>query len=151
MNLDGCRALITGASAGIGYEFARQLASRVAFLLLVARREDRLNGLRDELRRRNPTLQIEIRPTDLSDQAQVDALCEWIAHENIAIDLLVNNAGLGDSGPFATSDATRLKEMMQCKHECADVIDALCASANDRAQTRRDSQCQFVGRFPSDS
>ncbi len=112
MNLDGCRALITGASAGIGCEFARQLASRAAFLVLVARREDRLNGLRDELRKRNPTLQIEIRPTDLSDQAQVDALGEWIARENIAIDLLVNNAGLGDSGPFATSDATRLQEMM---------------------------------------
>jgi uncharacterized protein len=112
MKLDGCRALITGASAGIGWEFARQLAARAAFLLLVARREDRLNELRDELRRRNSTLQIEIRPADLSDQAQVDALGEWIARENVVIDLLVNNAGLGDSGPFATSDATRLKEMM---------------------------------------
>lgn len=113
MTLQGCRALITGASAGIGREFARQLASRAVFILLIARREDRLNALREELRKHNPSLQIEIRQTDLSDEAQVDALCEWIAHENIAIDLLINNAGLGDYGPFAASDAARLNEMIQ--------------------------------------
>jgi uncharacterized protein len=113
MKLEDCRAFITGASAGIGREFARQLASRAGWLLLVARREDRLNELREELRKQNPSLQIEIRPTDLSDQVQVDALAEWIVRENIAIDLLINNAGLGDSGPFATADAMRLKEMIQ--------------------------------------
>jgi short-subunit dehydrogenase len=113
MNLDGCRALITGASAGIGYEFARQLAPRATSLVLVARRKERLEELRDELSKRNPSLKIEIRKVDLSDPVQVDAFCEWITRENIAIDLLVNNAGLGDSGSFATSDAARLKEMMQ--------------------------------------
>ena len=113
MNLDGCRALITGASAGIGCEFARQLASRAKSFVLVARRQDRLEELRDELKKQTPNLEIEIRKVDLSDQAQVDAFCEWITRENVAIDLLINNAGLGDSGPFATSDVTRLKEMMQ--------------------------------------
>lgn len=113
MKVDGCRALITGASAGIGREFARQLASRAAFLLLVARREDRLIQLRDELGKQHPSLEIEIRPVDLSDEAQRDALCEWASRESVAIDLLINNAGLGDYGTFATSDAMRLKEMIQ--------------------------------------
>ena len=112
MNLDGCRALITGASAGIGYEFARQLAPRAASLVLIARRKDRLEELRDELNKQNPSLKIEVRKVDLSDQVQVDAFCEWIIREKVAIDLLINNAGLGDTGRFATGDATRLKEIM---------------------------------------
>src|SRR5207245_8114214 len=49
MNLENCNALITGGSAGIGREFARQLATRARSLVLVARREQRLNELRDEL------------------------------------------------------------------------------------------------------
>ena len=53
MNLEGCSALITGASAGIGREFARQLASRARALVILARREQRLNELREELRNRN--------------------------------------------------------------------------------------------------
>jgi len=113
MNLQGCRALITGASAGIGYEFARQLAPRAASLVLIARRKDRLEELRDELNKQSPSLKIEVRKVDLSDHVQVDAFCEWITRENVAIDFLINNAGLGDSGPFATGDVTRLKEMMQ--------------------------------------
>ena len=112
MKLDGCRALITGASAGIGREFARQLAGRAGSLLLVARRLDRLEALRDELKQGNPNLQIEIRRTDLSDHVQLDALCEWIEREKIRIDFLINNAGLGDSGAFATSEPIRIKEMM---------------------------------------
>jgi short-subunit dehydrogenase len=112
MNLAGCNALITGASAGIGCEFARQLASRATSLVLVARRQDRLEALRNELKQRNSVLQIHIRKTDLSDQVQIDALSEWIEREKIRIDFLINNAGLGDAGAFATSDATRIKEMI---------------------------------------
>ena len=106
MNLEGCRALITGASAGIGYEFARQLASRAASLVLVARRKDRLEELRDELNKQNPSLKIEVRQVDLSDHVQVDAFCEWITRENIAIDLLVNNAGLGRFWSFRDGRCT---------------------------------------------
>ena len=106
MKLDGCNALITGASAGIGFEFARQLAGRAASLVLVARRLDRLETLRDELRERYPNLQIQIRSVDLSDETALAALCEWIEREKIPIDFLINNAGLGDTGPFATSEPT---------------------------------------------
>jgi short-subunit dehydrogenase len=112
VKLDGCNALITGASAGIGREFARQLAGRAASLVLVARRLERLEALRDELKQRNPTLHIQIRSVDLSDHVSLEAFCEWIAREKIVINFLINNAGLGDTGTFATSEPARVKEMI---------------------------------------
>ena len=110
--LDGCTALITGASAGIGREFARQLAPRVGGLVLVARRLERLEVLHDEIQARQPALKILLRVVDLSDPSQVDALCEWLRSEKIEIDVLINNAGLGDMGPFATGSEARLNEMI---------------------------------------
>ena len=112
MNLDGCNALITGASAGIGREFARQLGGRAASLVLVARRVERLEELYEELKQTNPDLQVEIRRVDLSDEAAVGAFCEWVEHEKLPIDFLINNAGLGDAGPFATSESARVREMI---------------------------------------
>lgn len=110
--LDGCSALITGASAGIGREFARQLAGRAASLVLVARRQERLEELRDELTKRNPTLNVRVRVADLSDDRAVIELCDWLERENLMIDLLINNAGLGDIGPFATSELQRVQDML---------------------------------------
>ncbi len=112
MRLDGCNALITGASAGIGREFARQLGGRAATLVLVARRQVRLEELRAELMERHPQLRVEIRPTDLSQHAAVDALLAWAMARTPAIDLLINNAGLGDLGAFATADPERVDQMM---------------------------------------
>jgi uncharacterized protein len=112
MNLDGCFALITGASAGLGREFARQLAKRARGLVLVARRGDRLNKLRDEVLARDPNVIVHVRVVDLCDEAQIDELVNWLEQEKIDIDLLVNNAGLGDVGPFATSEPHRNAEMV---------------------------------------
>jgi short-subunit dehydrogenase len=111
MKLDCCNALITGASAGIGREFARQLASRARSLILVARREQRLNELRAELRPQHPNLMVHIRETDLAELPQIEELTAWLKREKIEVDLLINNAGLGDSGPFATSDPARNEQM----------------------------------------
>ena len=108
----GASVLITGASAGIGREFARQLAGRAGSLVLVARRRERLEELRDELTKRDPNLNVHIREADLSDERAVVDLVEWLEREKIAIDLLINNAGLGDRGAFATSQTKRVKEMM---------------------------------------
>lgn len=113
MNLDNCSAVITGASAGIGREFARQLASRARTLVLVARREQRLNELRDELRNRNGQLAVHPQVVDLCDRSQVDELVRWLEQNKIDIDFLINNAGLGDYGSFATSPAQRDDEMLQ--------------------------------------
>jgi short-subunit dehydrogenase len=106
-NLTGSSVLITGASAGIGHEFARQLAGRAGSLVLVARRLERLEQIRDELTSQNPNLIVHVRSVDLSKPEEVDGLCEWLDHEKIAIDFLINNAGLGDYGLFATSDPAR--------------------------------------------
>jgi short-subunit dehydrogenase len=111
-HLEGSSVLITGASAGIGREFARQLTGRAGCLVLVARRRARLEELRDELTRRDPNLNVHIRETDLSDDRAVIDLCGWLEREKIAVDLLINSAGLGDMGLFATSELQRIREMM---------------------------------------
>jgi short-subunit dehydrogenase len=112
MKLDGCNALITGASAGIGREFARQLADRARSIVLVARRDERLVQLQHELLNRNSNLDIHVLPSDLADKLQLQSLLDALTRERIEIDLLINNAGLGDSGPFATSDPARNEQMI---------------------------------------
>jgi short-subunit dehydrogenase len=113
MKINGCNALITGASAGIGREFARQLATRARTLVLVARREQRLNELREEFRNRNAQLDVQTRVVDLCDKSQIDELVRWLAHNKIDIDFLINNAGLGDYGSVATSDIERDNGIIQ--------------------------------------
>jgi short-subunit dehydrogenase len=112
MKLDGCNALITGASAGIGREFARQLAGRARSLVLIARREQSLNELRNELNQQYPNVAVCVRTTNLADLSDLNELLAWVDHERIDLDLLINNAGLGDSGAFATSDPIRNQQMM---------------------------------------
>jgi len=113
MKLDGCNALITGASAGIGREFARQLTTRARTLVLVARREQRLNELRDEILNRNAQLNVHVRVVDLCRKSHVDEVVRWLEQNKIEIDFLINNAGVGDVGPFATSPPQRNDKMLQ--------------------------------------
>jgi len=112
VQLNNCNALITGASSGIGREFARQLANRARTLILVARRSERLADLRDELLNRNPNLNVHVCVVDLADKAQIEFLIDSLAHDKIDVDLLINNAGVGDSGPFAKSDTARNEQML---------------------------------------
>ena len=112
MKLNDCSALITGASSGIGCEFARQLANRARSIVLVARRSKRLADLRDELLNRNPNVEVHVRVVDLADKAQIELLIDSLGRDKIDVDVLINNAGLGDSGPFATSDPVRNQQML---------------------------------------
>lgn len=89
----GVVALVTGASSGIGEQFARQLAARGYDLVLVARRRDRLEGLAAEL----PTA-AQVIACDLA--ADVDRLPEQVRCLGLDVDLLVNNAGFGRYGRF---------------------------------------------------
>jgi short-subunit dehydrogenase len=108
----GCTALITGATAGIGGEFARQLAPYADTLILVARRGERLAALEQELLRENKQLTIHSRTVDLSDEAQIDGLAQWVKESGFMLDLLVNNAGLGDHGDFSSADWAKLKRII---------------------------------------
>jgi uncharacterized protein len=108
-----CTVLITGASAGIGREFARQLAPVVNTMVLVARRYDRLEALELELKIVNPRLEVFCRQLDLRDQSELERFCDWLDESGLSVDLLVNNAGLGDRGAFIDSEWERLHSMLQ--------------------------------------
>jgi short-subunit dehydrogenase len=94
MKYEGMTALITGASAGLGEAFARQLATRGAHLVLVARSADTLNRLAEELRAQTK-VQVTVLPADLSSHEAVDRLIAETVRRHLRIDILVNNAGLG--------------------------------------------------------
>ena len=108
--LDRCTVLITGASSGLGAEFARQLAPRASTLLLVARRMERLEALKRELER--PGLTIHCHQADLADRAEVEALIGVLVSAGLEINFLINNAGLGDRGRFENSDWERVRQML---------------------------------------
>lgn len=104
-------ALVTGASAGFGESFARQLAERGMHLVLTARRGERLRGLADELAGRHG-VQTHIVPLDLAEPGTAERLWEE-ASRGREIHLLVNNAGFGVRGAFHTVARERLVEMVQ--------------------------------------
>ncbi len=106
-------ALVTGASSGIGEQFARKLAARGYDLVLVARRADRLERLAEEL----PT-STRVVPCDLVTEA--GTLRERVAELGVDVDLLVNNAGFGTSGPFLEHDPVR--DAAQVRLNCEAIV-----------------------------
>lgn len=110
-------ALVTGASAGLGEEYAIQLAPRVSKLVLVARREDRIEHLADLIRSRHPHCAVATMAADLSMHSQREALVAALAESGFRPDLLVNNAGLGDYGEVATADWARIEAMLRVNIE----------------------------------
>jgi short-subunit dehydrogenase len=97
-------ALVTGASAGLGVEFARQLAAVGYDLVLVARRRDRLDALAAEIAAARPAAHVRVIAKDLALPAAPSEIAEELAHEGVAVDLLVNNAGFGWIGTLARQD-----------------------------------------------
>ena len=92
---------------------ARQLAPHAASLILVARREERLQALEGELRAAYPKLQVYTRSVDLAEPAQVQGLISWLHEGDFPVSILVNNAGLGDYGSFAGASWDRLDNMLK--------------------------------------
>lgn len=108
----GQTALVTGASSGIGESFARQLAAQGANLVLVARREERLQALANELSR-DFSIKTHIIALDLSVPGAANALYDQVNASGLQIDLLLNNAGLGKHGSFLTQPLETHSAMMR--------------------------------------
>ena len=108
----GRTALITGASAGLGAEFARQLASKNYNLVLVARRRERLETLATELRSRYG-IACEVVTADLVDPEAPTNLYETLQAKNIEIDYLVNNAGTAGPGLLDEPDWSKQRDFYQ--------------------------------------
>ena len=93
------RALVTGASSGIGRDLCRELAADGTDLVVVARDERRLDALADEL-----DVDVEVLVADLSRRADIDRVAARLADDEVPVDLLVNNAGFGKGGPLVEND-----------------------------------------------
>jgi short-subunit dehydrogenase len=106
------RALVTGASAGIGAEFARQLAARGRDLVLTARREDRLQVLAAELRAKHG-IDVQVIADDLADPAAPDRIAAFATGDGRAVDILINNAGYGVPGRYDKVDWDTHARFMQ--------------------------------------
>ena len=111
--------VVTGASSGIGAEFARELSSRGYGVTLVARREDRLRELAAELGGR-----VEVHACDVTDPNARRTLAEDLAVRGVNVDIVVNNAGFSTSGPFWQTDRDRELDMVRTNIEA--VVD-FCA------------------------
>jgi uncharacterized protein len=109
-------ALITGASSGIGAAIAREVASRGHGVTLVARREERLRELADEVSREHG-VRAEVITSDLGDEGSRDELERGISELGLTVEVLVNNAGFGSSSDFVRADRERLLGMVRVNVE----------------------------------
>jgi short-subunit dehydrogenase len=105
----GSTVLVTGASSGLGAEFAAQLAARGANLILVARRADRLEALKTELAAKHGVTVTAI-PADLTAAGAASTLAAKITKLGLPVHSLINNAGFGSHNLFEDEDATRVHE-----------------------------------------
>lgn len=104
-------ALITGASSGIGAAFAQALATRQTDLVLVARSEDKLYSLAQQLQDQYQ-IQVEVLVQDLTAPGAASKVFEAVTQKNISIDLLINNAGFGTYGSFSETSLPKQLEMI---------------------------------------
>ena len=110
-------ALITGASSGLGKEFAKIHASKGDNLVLVARSKDKLESLKFELEKQFG-VSVSVIVKDLSDQYAPKAVYEQLKIQKIKVDYLINNAGFGDFGLFAETNWEKQLEMINVNITC---------------------------------
>jgi short-subunit dehydrogenase len=127
-------ALVTGASSGIGAAIARELAGRGHAVTLVARREDRLRELADELGAEHG-VQADLIAADLLDGAERERLAGRIEELGRSVEVLVNNAGFGGGGTLVDAERERLVEMAELN--CVALLDLQARYAPAMAQRGR--------------
>ena len=115
----GTTCLITGASSGIGAEIARELARRGLGVTLVARREERLQELADEIRG-DFGVETEVVAGDVANERARRRLFNEVEQRGLTVEVLVNNAGFGSGGRFTTLDAS--KEASMVRTNCEAVV-----------------------------
>jgi uncharacterized protein len=112
IDYSGRTALVTGASSGLGAEFARRLAARGANLILVARRKERLTQLERELTAQHGVSVTSI-PLDLTADRAGQLLLDATTERSLEVHTVVNNAGFGSYGPFLQTDADLIRNEVQ--------------------------------------
>ena len=112
----GSTALVTGASAGIGTAIARELAARRHGVTLIARRSERLRHLAAELSG-SRGVRAEAIVADLTRADERDRVAERLAELGLDVEILINNAGFGDSGDVAATERERIVEMVRLNCE----------------------------------
>ncbi len=110
-SLEQCRAVITGASSGLGAEFARQLAPKAEVLVLVARREEALEKVKLELSGTGTKVLCCV--SDLATEGGRSDVIAFLAANGVNPNLLINNAGMGDYGSFASSSAEKTRTQIE--------------------------------------
>ncbi len=107
-------AVITGASAGIGWAYAMELArANYSDLVLVARREDRLIQLKNDILLQHPKLKVHVEKRDLTSSFEREELFNSLRDKELHVTLLVNNAGFGSVGAFELADISRELKMIE--------------------------------------
>lgn len=119
----GKYTVITGASSGIGYETAKAFAGRGSNLILIARREDRLEALRQEILSSYPSLDIIIKVTDLSISDNVFRLYEGI--KEYPLQTWINNAGFGNYDTVGHQDLNKISQMLHLNVEALTIFSSL--------------------------
>ncbi len=99
-------ALITGASSGLGLEYAKLFAQDKHDVILIARRRDRLDTLAAELTKAHG-IQAHVITADLMDPAAAERIVQEVQAKGLEVEFLVNNAGFGTAGPFWTNDVAK--------------------------------------------
>ena len=113
--------LVTGASSGIGEQFALQLGRRGHNLVLTARSEDRLHTLARQLRSDYPSIEVEVIAADLAEPGSGAALNAELTVRGVEVDVLINNAGFGSHNPVAAEDPDNLAREIQLN--CSSLVD----------------------------
>jgi uncharacterized protein len=104
-------ALVTGATAGIGLEFSRQLAASGTDLVLVARDDSRLTEVAEQLRGRH-AVEVEVLAADLADRAALETVADRLRDPDRPVDFLVNNAGFGLATRFLAGDVAEEERLL---------------------------------------
>lgn len=149
MDYSGKRALVTGASAGIGEAFAKALAARGADLILVARRRDRLERLAKELRSAFGVSATVIE-ADLSKPEAPDRIAALLRDADLSVDILINNAGYGLPGSFTDADWPAHQEFVELMvTSCAHLVRLFLPAMQARSYGRIINVASLAGLVPS--